>query len=111
MFLRVLAIAAAVATAMPALAQSRTKQEAMRIAKESRMCGDLKILRAEFRRHGNVGVLCEGGILPPVSGAEMGTATNFVPLIGGLGPILGLGGGALVVSTLGGGGSSTSDTQ
>lgn len=110
MFLRLLTFGAAMATAMPALAQSRTKEEAMRIAEESRMCGDLRIVRAEFRRHGNVGVLCEGGIVPPTSGAAMGEATNFVPLIGGLGPILGLGGGALVVSTLGGG-SSTSDTQ
>lgn len=108
MYFRVLAILAATAAALPAMAGPRS-EEAMRIAKESRMCGDLKIVRAEFRRHGNVGVLCEGGALP-IEAAEMGEATNFVPLIGGLGPILGLGGGALVVGALGGG-SSTSDTQ
>lgn len=109
MFLRVLAVLAATGAAMPALAQSRNNDEAMRIAKESRMCGDLRIVRAEFRRHGNVGVLCEGGALPPAE-AAMGEATNFVPLVGGLGPLLGLGGGAVIVGALGGG-SSTSDTQ
>jgi len=107
MFFRVLAVLAAGAAAVPALAQSRN-DEAMRIAKESRMCGDLRIRRAEFRRHGNVGVLCDGGILPPAE--AVGEATNFVPLIGGLGPLIGLGGGAVVVGVLGGG-SSTSDTQ
>lgn len=110
MFFKVLTVLAACAIAAPAAAQSRN-DEAMRIAKESRMCGDLKILRAEFRRHGNVGVLCEGaGISPTPPAADMGEATNFIPLIGGLGPLLGLGGGALVVGTLAGG-SSTSDTQ
>lgn len=110
MFFKVLMVLAAGAIAAPAIAQSRD-DEAMRIAKESRMCGDLKIIRAEFRRHGNVGVLCEGAALPPANAAAgMGEATNFVPLIGGLGPLLGLGGGALVVGALAGG-SSTSDTQ
>ena len=109
MFLRTIILLAAAGMALPALAQSRSSEEAMRIAKESRMCGDLRIVRAEFRRHGNIGVLCEGGILPPTE-AAMGEATNFVPLIGGLGPILGLGGGALAVTALSGG-SSTSDTQ
>ncbi len=108
MFFRALAITAATSFVMPAVAQS-SNEEAMRIARESRLCGDREILRAEFRRHGNVGVLCEGAA-SPTPPAGMGEATNFVPLIGGLGPILGLGGGALVVGAMGGG-SSTSDTQ
>lgn len=109
MFFRVLAILAVGSAALPALAGPR-EDEAMRIAKASRMCGEQKILRAEFRRHGNVGVLCDGNILPTAEAADMGEATNFVPLIGGLVPLLGLGGGALVIGALGGG-SSTSDTQ
>lgn len=107
MFFRVLALASVALTAAPAMAEIRSDKEALRIAKQSRMCGDLAILRAEFRRHGNVGVLCDGGITPP---ADVGEATNFVPLVGGLGPLLGLGGGAVVAGVLGGG-SSTSDTQ
>ncbi|WP_319825150.1 hypothetical protein [Thalassovita sp.] len=108
MFFKALIATVFTVAALPVAAQSRD-DEAMRIARESRLCGDRGILRAEFRRHGNVGVLCEGASspLPP---AEMGEATNFIPLIGGLGPILGLGGGALVVGALGSG-SSTSDTQ
>lgn len=110
MFFKAITVLAAGAIAAPAVGQSRN-DEAMRIAEESRMCGDLKILRAEFRRHGNVGVLCQGAGADPIApAANMGEATNFIPLIGGLGPLLGLGGGALVVGTLAGG-SSTSDTQ
>lgn len=108
MFFRILAVLAAGAVALPAFAQSRTSAEAMRIAKESQMCGDVEIIRAEWRRHGNIGVLCEGAAAVPPG--DMGQATNFVPLIGGLGPLLGLGGGAVIVGALGGG-SSTSDTQ
>lgn len=108
MFFRILAVLAAGAIAFPAFAQSRTNAEAMQIAKQSRMCGDLRIIRAEWRRHGNIGVECEAAAAVPPS--DMGQATNFVPLIGGLGPLLGLGGGAVIVGALGGG-SSTSDTQ
>ena len=112
MFFRTLTTLAVVSLAVPAAAQDRTPEEAMRIAEESRMCGDFRVLRAEWRRHGNIGVLCEGAAAVPPSGAPagMGQATNFVPLIGALGPILGIGGGALVVGALSGG-SSTSDTQ
>ncbi|WP_420569032.1 hypothetical protein [Thalassovita sp.] len=107
MFFRTLTTLAVVVLAMPAIAQPRTPQEAMRIAEESRMCGDLKVLRAEWRRHGNIGVLCEGGAAAP---ADVGEATNFVPLLGGLGGLVGIGGGAVVVGVLVGG-SSSSDTQ
>jgi hypothetical protein len=110
MFFRTLTTFAIVALAGTASAQDRTPEEAMRIAKESRMCGDFEILRAEWRRHGNIGVLCEGVAAVPPSAAGMGEATNFVPLIGGLGTILGGVGGAVVVGALVGG-SSTSDTQ
>ena len=96
--------------ALPAVAEPRNSSEAMRIAKQSHICGDLNIVHAEWRRHGNIGGQCEGAA--PVPLIDMGEATNFVPLIGGLGPLLGLGlsGGAVVVGALGGG-SSTSDTQ
>ncbi|MGH1355089.1 MAG: hypothetical protein ACRBBS_08430 [Thalassovita sp.] len=110
MFFRTLTTLAVMTLAVPASAQDRTPEEAMRIAEESRMCGDFEVLRAEWRRHGNIGVLCEGIAAAPPPAAGMGEATNFVPLIGGLGTILGVGGGALVVGALAGG-SSTSDTQ
>jgi hypothetical protein len=108
MFFRTLTTLAAMSLAVPALAQPRTPEEAMRIAEESRMCGEYEILRAEWRRHGNIGVLCEGVVAAPP--ADVGQATNFVPLIGGLGGIVGVGGGAVFVGVLVGG-SSTSDTQ
>lgn len=109
MFFRTLTTLAVVALAGTASAQDRTPEEAMRIAEESRMCGDFEILRAEWRRHGNIGVLCEGVVAAPPP-AGMGEATNFVPLIGGLGALVGGVGGAVVVGALVGG-SSTSDTQ
>jgi hypothetical protein len=110
MFFRTLTTLAVVAFAVPVIAQERTPEEAMRIARESRMCGDYEVLRAEWRRHGNIGVLCEGVAAAPPVPADMGEATNFVPLIGGLGAIVGGFGGAVVVGALVGG-SSTSDTQ
>lgn len=111
MFFKILAALSLGVLAVPAMAQDRTTpQEAMRIAVESRMCGQLDVLRAEWRRGGNIGVLCQGAVAIPKPPADMGQATNFVPLIGGLVPLLGLGGGALVVGSLSGG-SSTSDTQ
>lgn len=110
MFFRTLTTLAMTMLAVPAFAQDRTPELAMQIAEQSRMCGEAKILRAEWRRHGNIGVLCEGIVAAPPHAAGMGQATNFVPLIGGLGAALGIGGGALVVGALAGG-SSTSDTQ
>lgn len=110
MYFKTIAAVVVALTATPAFAQERTPQSAMRIAVESRMCGDLKVLRAEWRRGGNIGVLCEGAVATYNTPVGMGEATNFVPLIGGLGPLLGLGGGAAVIGALSRG-SSTSDTQ
>lgn len=121
---------AMVAPALPAVAQS--PEQALALAIRQAACGNREVLGAQFTGSGVISVRCgtvqaaadgssAAGAGPGTPGtpgagaagagaAGTGAVTGFAPLLGGLGPALGLGFGAAVVAAAGGG-SSTSDTQ
>ena len=78
---------------------AQTPEEAMAFAVAANACGDFPIASAVFTAENTIEVQCEDD------------ATGFVPLVGGAGPALGLGGAALLAAVAGGGTSSTPDTQ
>ncbi len=84
--------------------------EAMQIAVNSAACGDRVISSARWSEdRSQVLVRCGTQRLAAATGEEV---TGFVPLLGGLGPALGIG--ATVVAAgvaAAGGGGSTPDTQ
>lgn len=80
-----------------AFAQDRSPEEAFRIATESGICGDAGVAEAIFNAESIVEATCND-------------ATAFLPLAGGLGPLLGLGAGALALAATAGG-SATPNTQ
>ncbi|NCO87845.1 MAG: hypothetical protein GW886_14565 [Rhodobacterales bacterium] len=85
-------------TGAPVMAQDTSDEEAMRVAVASGVCGDLEVLSARFLENGTVSVDCED-------------ATGFVPLLGGLGPVLAGAAGVGALAAAAGGGGSTPQTQ
>lgn len=79
------------------MAQDRSPEEAFRIATESGICGDAGVAAAIFNAESIVEATCND-------------ATAFLPLAGGLAPLLGLGAGVLALAATAGG-SATPDTQ
>lgn len=71
----------------------------MAAAVAANACGDLPIASALFNAAGAIEVECEDDV------------TGFLPLAGGIGPALGLGGAVILAALAGGGTGGTSDTQ
>ncbi|WP_164512398.1 hypothetical protein [Oceaniglobus ichthyenteri] len=101
----------------PAFAQD---QAALEKARELDACNGFEVLTARFEPVNQLVVSCGDALAALPGGAGAGaaagaaaagaTATNVVPLVGALGPALGLGAAAVGAAAIAGGGS-TSDTQ
>jgi hypothetical protein len=90
--------------AIPVLAQAggfSPESSALEVANNSGVCGELGVLDATLQADGTVAVVCNED------------PTAFLPLAGGLGPLLGLGAAAAVVGIAASSddNGATSDTQ
>ncbi|MGH1330159.1 MAG: hypothetical protein ACRBBK_04705 [Paracoccaceae bacterium] len=77
-------------------------------------CAGQKPVSAKYISGGEVEVVCprqRAGLRGKPAQQPTVEATNFVPLLGGLGPLLGIGAAGVAVAAAASGGSSTSDTQ
>lgn len=94
----------------PALAETRI---AIDVARDRDACHGMEVVQARFEPGNRLVVTCgtNPAALPAAAGvAAIAPATNVVPLLGGLAPVIGVG---VVVAGVAAaaGGSSTSDTQ
>ncbi|MFT6453046.1 MAG: hypothetical protein ACJA06_002555 [Halocynthiibacter sp.] len=77
-------------------------------------CEGAKPVSAKYVSRGNVEVVCPKrriGLRGKPAQKPTVEATNFVPLLGGLGPLFGIGAAGAAIAAAASGGSSTSDTQ
>lgn len=87
---------------------------ALDIAVFNDACAGQKPVSAIYVSGGEVEVICpkqRTGLRRKPTLKPTVEATNFVPLLGGLGPLLGVGAAGAAIAAAASGGSSTSDTQ